>query len=454
MIHYDYDIRILHDLLRCLDDIIYCFFFVHQLNDTCNLLTKVQQLTFKMPEFRQLHLQLVGVDGEGLSLEVPDCLAGRELHMLVGKQLAPKPGAVRLLQHKESILEFHKTLREQGILPNSCLSYVYIPAKVYSVWKVLSGMPLEGKEQDTAEFALDTVRQLVGSNTSQLSDLSSLQDLTFSSEFNESHMKFPSTLRSLTFGRHFNRSLDMTFPNGLQHITFGADFNQSLDNARFPDGLNSLTFAGDFNKSLTGVFLPETLRILILGPSFNQSLRDVNLPSGLESLIFGHHFNQSLEVDLPPGLKTLCFGHGFNQSLEPLVRGLPRLKTVTLGYGFKQSFGPLILLDLDSLTFGADNGGREGFFLPRSLRSLTLGYDFHGRIQHMKLPPDLQTLTLSNDFNQPLETLDFPPHLQSLSCGHDFNQRLDALPDSLLSLTFGANFNQRFSDLQQLFEGT
>ena len=132
---------------------------------------------------QQVRLELVGVDGEGLTLQVPDCLVGRELHILVSKQLPPKPGAVRLLQHKESILEFNKTLREQGILPNSCLSYVYIPAKVYSVWKVLAGMPIEGKEQ---EFALDTVRQLAGiSNSSELRDLSSLHDLTFSRDFDE-----------------------------------------------------------------------------------------------------------------------------------------------------------------------------------------------------------------------------------------------------------------------------
>lgn len=162
---------------------------------------------------QQVRLELVGVDGEGLTLQVPDCLVGRELHVLVSKQLPPKPGAVRLLQQKESILEFNKTLREQGILPNSCFSYVYIPAKVYSVWKVLAGMRIDGKEQ---EFARDTVQQLVGiSNSSGLRDLSSLQDVIFSSDFDESQL----FLSSLTFGRPFNQTLDYAaFPSSNQNI--------------------------------------------------------------------------------------------------------------------------------------------------------------------------------------------------------------------------------------------
>lgn len=390
---------------------------------------------------RLLRIEVVGVDGEGLNLEVPDSFLGRELHILVSRRLPSKPGAVRILQHKESIIEFDMTLHEQGLLTDTSLSFVYIPANVYNVWKVLAGMPFAGREH---EFALDTIRQLVGiTRISQLRDLSSLEDLTFSQEFNDDlGVMFPESLKNLTFGCHFNRSFKGLKMTGLESITVGAEFNQSLDGVQLPHSLVSLTFGRDFNQCLDNTFLPLNLRTLTFGHSFDRSMERVSLPSSLQSLTFGHNFNQKLEhVNLPRNLQDLTVGHGFNQSLEN-VR-VPRLKMLSLGYGFKQSLEPLNLLSLETLNLGSDNW-TECLCFPDSLKSLTLGYDFHRCC--MKLPRALQSLSLGENFNITLEHVDFPPDLQSLTFGHDFNQRIDHLPENLLTLTFGANFDQRFLD--------
>ena len=402
-----------------------------------------QNMSTVPPLERLLRIDLVGVDGEGLNLKVPDSFLGRELHILVSRRLPSKPGAVRILQHKESIIEFNMTLQEQGLLTDTCLSFVYIPANVYNVWKVLAGMPFEGREQ---EFALDTIRQLVGiTRMSQLKDLSSLEDLTFSQEYNDDlGVMLPESLKNLTFGCHFNRSFKKYHWNmtGLESITLGADFNQSLDGVQLPHSLVSLTFGRDFNQCLDNTFLPLNLRSLTFGHSFDRSMERVSLPSSLQSLTFGHNFNQTLEhVNLPRRLQDLTFGHGFNQSLENL--DVPRLKMLSLGYGFKQSLEPLNLLCLETLNLGSDNW-TECLCFPDSLKSLTLGYDFN--LCGMKLPQALQSLSLGNNFNMSLEHVDFPPDLQNLTFGHDFNQRIDHLPENLLTLTFGAKFNQRFSD--------
>ena len=295
-----------------------------------------------------LELEISGLNGFISKLTVPSWLTGHELHGLVAQRLAPIFGAgggevlggkVCLLQHREKMLEFQKTLEEQGLaVASSCLlSYVYVPVKIYSLWKLLAGSMMEEKEQEEAWFALGAVKKVVGiSMNQQIRGLHSLEDLTYRHDFDELP-QLPESLQRLTFGSHFNRSLRACNLPKLLMLTFGADFNQSLTGVQLPKTLRFLTFGRDFNQPLEAVSFPSDLETLSFGANFNQSLEAVNLPQGLETLSFGDHFNQSL-VHLPERLQDLSFGNNFNQSLECLA--LPRLKSLALGYHFRHLILP------------------------------------------------------------------------------------------------------------------
>ena len=82
--------------------------------------------------------------------------------------------------------------------------------------------------------------------------------------------------------------------------------------------------------------------------------------------------------------------------------------------------------------------------LPKSLRSLTLGWDFNRSLEHVNFPSGLQSITFGVNFNQSLKETHLPNGLRTLILGEMFNQSLDrvTLPSSLQSLTFGSCFNR------------
>jgi hypothetical protein len=71
--------------------------------------------------------------------------------------------------------------------------------------------------------------------------------------------------------------------------------------------------------------------------------------------------------------------------------------------------------------------------LPKSLRNLTLGWDFNRSLEHVNFPSGLQSITFGVNFNQSLEETHLPNGLRTLILGEMFNQSLDrvTLPSSL-----------------------
>ena len=100
-------------------------------------------------------------------------------------------------------------------------------------------------------------------------------------------------------------------------------------------------------------------------------------------------------------------------------------------------------------------------YLPKTLQSLTFGYDFNESLLGRKLPERLLKLTFTGIYNCSLEGLDWPKGLRDLTLGKRFNQSLELVdfPESLRSLTFGDEFNRSMhavslpSSLQSLHFG-
>ena len=390
------------------------------------------------PSKGSIELRVVGLSGEGLTLNVDRSTLGQEVYRMVSQQLPPKRGTRLDLYHMECRLVRQKTLSMQGLAGATTLSCIQIPINVYDAWCYVRGFG------NTDESALHGVTDLdsVEGGDYLLWLPETLERLTFGPNFNQSlkGVTFPNSLRSLTFDRSFNRSLQgVTLPSGLQSLTFGISFNHSLQRVTLPSGLKSLTFDGRFNHSLQGVTLPSGLQSLTFGTRFNKSLQGVTLPSGLQSLTFGWAFNQSMEgVTLPSSLQSLTFGFVFNQSLQGV--GLPSgLQSLTFGDDFNQSLqGVTLPSGLQSLTFGDDfNKGLQGVTLPSGLQSLTFGISFNRSLQGVTLPSGLQSLTFGTRFNKSLQGVTLPSGLQILTLSPDFNQSLNrvTVPKGLKSLT-------------------
>eukprot|EP00435_Cladocopium_sp_Y103_P010461 s2128_g2.t1 len=403
-------------------------------------------------ETDEVELQVLCLNGEGVTFSVNRSMLGSDLRRLVSDKLPCKPGAKLVVHHMNGALKLDENLAEQGIIGKSgTLSCTYIPTNVYTAWLYACGSASELLNCER-EFALEGVTHLEGDTHPEHLHLEYLHHL-------------PSSLASMTFGRHFNQSLErVTLPSGLQSLSFGSEFNQSLERVTLPSQLQSLSFGASFNQSLERVTLPSGLQSLSFGARFNQSLERVTLPSGLQSLSFGARFNQSLErVTLPSSLQSLSFDNDFNQSLERVT--LPSsLQSLSFGFDFNQSLERVTLpSSLQSLSFGFDfSQSLERVTLPSSLQSLSFGARFNQSLERVTLPSSLQSLSFGNDFNQSLERVTlpssrfgaefnqslervtFPSSLQSLSFGSQFNQRLErvTLPSSLQSLSFGARFNQ------------
>lgn len=59
-----------------------------------------------------------------------------------------------------------------------------------------------------------------------------------------------------------NLPLCVTLPTRLQQLTFSSEFNEPLDGVRLPPGLQQLSFGWCFNQPLDGVRLPAGLQQL------------------------------------------------------------------------------------------------------------------------------------------------------------------------------------------------
>ncbi len=280
-----------------------------------------------------IEIQLLSLTGEGITLKVEKSMLGREVRQMVSTELPGRAGAKMVLHHMREKLKLAETLEQQGIDKTATLSCTYVPTNLYLAWCFVKGFPTQ-----EAQFALEGVTSL-GVQT-----------------FGEFLFHLPKSLRSLILQQPKFGNWDLsriTLPSSLQNLTFGFEFNQSLEGVTLPSSLQNLTLSRRFNRSLERVTLPSSLRTLTCGDLFNQSLEGVALPSSLQNLTFGSTFNQSLEgVTLPSSLQNLTFGIDFNQSLEGVT--LPSsLQNLTLGEGFNQSLQGVILPGgLQNLTFG------------------------------------------------------------------------------------------------------
>lgn len=270
-----------------------------------------------------LELRVVGLDGEGFSLRLPDPKSGRDLFVLIRGRVPSKPGAQLSVYIGAEGLSLKKTLREQGIGSEETLSYMFLPTNLAQAMNLIQGFPVED------EFALDGIVELAGIEDTQtilwMNWPSTLLELTFGDFFNHrvEKIKWPTSLKSLEFGARFNQSLlGVSLPSTLECLYFGGKYDKSLKGVKLPGSLTFLTFGDSFNQSLDKVEFPSGLKTLVLGNAFNQSLRRVDLPRDLQSLSFGRSFDQSLyKVNWPSGMLELEFGKHFNQ----LLRNFPKV---------------------------------------------------------------------------------------------------------------------------------
>ncbi|CAK9099898.1 Dynein axonemal heavy chain 6 (Axonemal beta dynein heavy chain 6) (Ciliary dynein heavy chain 6) [Durusdinium trenchii] len=374
----------------------------------------------------ELKLQVLGVDGNGFSLRIPDDLLGWELYRRLCLRLPDKPGAIPVLCMKDSKLDLAITLRET-LRPSA-------PTEPYRVLSFGDRFD-ESIERLTFPNALE--RLSLGDSFDQNLDL----------------VRFPDALRELSFGLCFNQDLErVSWPKRLQHLSFGWDFNHSLACVDLPESLLSITFGYSFDQSLACVNFPNSLQHLGFGFCFNHPLEDVTFPENLKSLSFGHDFNQSLkEIAFPVMLQSLKFGACFQHDLDE-VDFPPNLQLLSLGPGFDSCLNavnfPQSLCSL-SLT-GLFNQPLERVQFPAGLQNLTLGYYFNQSLKEVKLPEELQSLTLGNDFNQSWLGVHLPKHLQTLNFGGTLKPSAGEikLPSSLQSLVLSKQFNQSIEDLK------
>eukprot|EP00435_Cladocopium_sp_Y103_P054702 s1039_g17.t2 len=139
-------------------------------------------------------------------------------------------------------------------------------------------------------------------------------------------------------------------------------------------------------------------------------------------------------------------------SINPLDWHLPKsLRSLTLGWDFNRSLEHVNFPSgLQSITFGVNfNQSLEETHLPNGLRNLTLGEMFNQSLDRVTLPSSLQSLTFGSCFNRSLDGVTFPDGLQMLTFGRLFNQSLNrlTLPMGLQSLTFGIFFNQTLDEV-------
>ena len=106
-----------------------------------------------------MDLQVLCMNGEGLTLRIPCNTFGQEVRKMVSEKLPPKPGAKLVLTHGDSELLLHQTLqRQQGIVGQDVtLSCTFVPTNVLSAWCFV-------QEYYTSEqeFALEGITRLKG----------------------------------------------------------------------------------------------------------------------------------------------------------------------------------------------------------------------------------------------------------------------------------------------------
>ena len=80
---------------------------------------------------------------------------------------------------------------------------------------------------------------------------------------------------------------------------------------------------------------------------------------------------------------------------------------------------------------------------PKTLKSISFGYEFNQNIDNVSFPKGLTHLKFGQSFNQGIEyPVTFPESLTHLKFGDSFNQKIAYFPKSLTHLKFGRSFGR------------
>ena len=271
-----------------------------------------------------------------------------------------------------------------------------------------------------------------------INDLAPIKGLTFNDGVNISNYvgKLPQSLKILKISCNFNEEFENLFicgelPKSLESLTFGEDFNQRV-NFLLLTSLESLTFGEDFNQPVDGL-LPESLKHLSFGcdyPFYNSNL-----------LKFIEYDRMGL-LGRITDVNMKCYSK-FNQPVENLPKSL---ESLTLGYNFYQRANNLPQ-SLKHLKFGYKYVSVDN--LPTSLETLILADMYSGRVDN--LPDSLKILVTGEEYYEPVDNL--PPHLEVLILGNRYDWPVDNLPQSLKYLSFGEDFDKdHINDLPNSLE--
>ena len=146
-------------------------------------------------ETDEVELQVLCLNGEGVTLSASRSMLGSDLRRLVSDKLPSKPGTKLVVHHANGKLTLDENLEEQGMVGKSAsLSCTYVPTNVYAAWQYFCGFP-----NDEKEFALEGVAHLEEATNG------------------EYIRHLPSSLVRLSFGHQFSQSLErVTLPSSLQ----------------------------------------------------------------------------------------------------------------------------------------------------------------------------------------------------------------------------------------------
>ncbi|GAM25071.1 hypothetical protein SAMD00019534_082460, partial [Acytostelium subglobosum LB1] len=205
----------------------------------------------------------------------------------------------------------------------------------------------------------------------------------------------PNNLTSLTFGNRFNQLImPGALPSSLEQLTFGSAYNQLIELGLFHEGLTSLEFGSSFDQEIPVGGLPVSLRSLTFGMMFNRSIYLQVLPPALTYLALGDTYNHTFTPDqLPESIATLKVGRA---SIQP--NAFPRSLT-SLSYGLSVTF-----------TQHFPKG-----FLPPTLLSLSIGFNYYYPLPPGSLPDSLTELRFLSGMDQPNDNVTLPANLTKLS---------------------------------------
>lgn len=217
-----------------------------------------------------------------------------------------------------------------------------------------------------------------------------------------------------------------------------------------PPDLEEISYGPEVKSPLRGVAWPQGVKRILLSANWMPPTDDVggcDWPPSLEELKIG---------ELDRNLDTWVFCRGsylrcqMALSASPLTvppAALPRtLRYIAFGNDFHYSVEGVTWPEgLKGISFGNYfNGAIDGMRFPRGLEDISFGNRFNQSVERFEWPPALKKVSLGDDFDQPLTAALFPPGLEELLLGMSFDQPIEHVlwPEGLKRLVFGTRFDQ------------